>query len=222
MFSIKRGISVLLALVMVALALTIFPACQKEDESFLLARAEKLIEKSLVINRLFFYEGIPTLADAEAESGYLPADMVELYMLGFESVADIKVYMQEVFSPLLCGIMFDSYLFSPVYNGDMLVDITYCYDHYETLYGGEERFVGVYVSCEGLSVKTSPTEYHYETMHITSNKRDRVVISMVVTVYSEDGASQDTDLGVQLVKTESGIWLLDSYTAASYFTPPQM
>lgn len=216
----KRILSALLVLVMLTIALTIFPACQKEDEAFLLARAEELVEKSIVINRLFFYEGIPTLAGVEAESGYLPADMVELYMMGFESVADIKSYMQEVFSPSLCEIMFASYLFSPVYNGDMLVDVTYCYDHYDTLYGGDKTYVGVRVSAQGLSIKTSPTEYHYDTMHITSNKRGRAVISMVVTVYGEDGTTQNTDLGVQLVKTESGIWLLDSYTAATYFTPP--
>lgn len=221
MASCRRIISLILSLILLVVGVGGLTSCQKkEEDATLISRAEELIEKSLVINKLLYIEGIPTKEGAIPINGYLPADMVELNLLGFESLQDIKEYMQEVFSPLLCEIIFSSYLFAPVYNGEYLVDVAYCYDHYEKGYDGEEVYSGIMVSVKGLSLPASHTVYHYDTLHVTMQKHGRAALSMSVTTYGEDGTAQDTTLGVTLIRGENGVWLLDSYTAVRYFTPP--
>lgn len=217
----RRILSILLAIVLLVMGAGSLTSCQKQEEdATLIARAEELIKKSLVINKLLYIEGIPTKEGATPINGYLPADMAELFLLGFESLEDIKDYMREIYSPLLCGIIFSSYLFAPVYNGEYLVDVAYCYDQYEKGYDGEEVYKGIMVSIKGLSLPASPTEYHYDTLHVTMQKRGRAALSMSVTTYGEDGTPQKTTLGVILVRDDNGIWLLDSYTSVRYFAPP--
>ncbi len=216
-----RVTTLLLTIVLLTSLSFSMSACGKEDDAVLIARAKELIPKTEVINKLFYIEGIPTLEGADSVSGYYPADMVELFLLGFESVADIKDYMRTIWAPEFCEVVFASYLFASVYNGDMIVDFAYCYDCYEKGYDGEEVYAGIRVYQDGLSITTSPTEYHYDTLKVEKKTKERAELSISVTVYGEDGTTQDKTLTVVLSKTEEGIWMLDSYTGVKYFTPPK-
>ncbi len=210
------GVLSVLLLLSLTLGLT---GCGKPEDADIIARAKELIPKTEVINQLFFEEGIPTRQE-EPQNGYIPADANRLEAMGFTKIDDIFRYMEEVYTKEFCEIFKNSYLFEPLYSGGSIVSYSYCYDHYEKDKNGNDVFVGVMVSAFGLDPQTSPVVYHYDTLTVKEKAKKRCVLTMDVTVTSENN-SQTKPLKVVLTRDSDGVWRLDSHTCATYFDATQ-
>ncbi len=192
---------------------------QKPEDSFLIARAEELLPKTVCINRLFYEEGIPVEEGATPENGYLPADMLAFRSRGFETLQDVHQYVREVWTADFAERFQNSYLFAAVSNGNMIVDSAYCYDRYEKDETGEETYLGIMVLHSGLSIRTSAVEYHYDTLRVMEKTKRRATLEITVTV-KEGEKTQTKPLEVVLSLEDDGVWRLDSYTCCRFFEEP--
>lgn len=203
-------------ILLLATTLNLF-SCGKPEDETLIARAKELIPRTEVVNQLFFEEGIPVLEGGDVAGGYRPADMMQLRSMGFETVASIQAYMREVWCEEFCTIFDSSYLFSAMQDGNSITSFAYCFDAYD----GEGTFEGVMVWAEGLSVRTSPVTYRYDTLEVVEKTRRRAVLTMDATVTDENGAGHEVSMEVVLSLDADGEWRLDSHTCYRYFEAPK-
>lgn len=176
--------------------------------------AAALIEKSRVVNRLFFEEGIPVDEIAAPENNYRPADKAALRELGFDSVSDILGYMGSVWSASYMTRFRKSAVLAPVVGDNAIETYAYCFD--KTNKDGSFDCVMVYAG--GPNLKTDHAEYLTDTLTVTEKTKDRARLTLQVNVTKEDLPPKQTALSVTLVREQDGVWRLDSNTAVAYPT----
>ncbi len=214
----KRGIACLL-LLSILFCFGFLVACEDEehDDTAVLARAEELIKKAMLFDKLFYIEGLPVKTNYDTMSGYLPVNMDRIGELGYENLAEIIADMRTVWTDTYCTRLENSSLFKQVSTGGA-IESKYCYDYYNN----QGEYHGIYAAERGLPIQTDPTEYHFDTMKVHERLGDfRVKISVDVTITNHLNTSETVNYTVYLTlargQEKDAEWLLDSTTAVKFF-----
>ena len=190
------------------------------DEAEVSLAAKALLEKSILINEIFWYDGIPTTDNTEGITlkSYKRADKDYLESKGITVFEDIKNLTRGVFSESKSEDVFRLFLAGS--NDSSFTGVSYYIPEYlintET---GEREEVGILVSekrAEDKLVKIGEkTEYDYSSIKVICSEGQRVKIEVICTVTTSDGKTQTTKENMYLIEESDG-WKLDSLSKIPY------
>ena len=190
------------------------------DETEVSLAAKALLEKSILINEIFWYDGIPVTDDVEGITlkAYKRSDKAYLESIGITCYEDIKKMTRGVFSQSKSDDIFRIFLAGS--NDESFTGVSYYIPEYlidmET---GERTEVGILVSnkrAEDNLVKIGEkTEYDYDSVKVITSEGERVKIEVKCTVTTSDGKTQTRTESMYLIEEEDG-WKLDSLSKIAY------
>ena len=199
----------ILSLFLAVLLLFSLISCTKEknrsyDKSEVEAAARDLIERSEILNEIFWGDGISYIEDDNYRNGqYYPADPLYLKRIDVESITDLIALTGSVFSLDYTESICESTMASSVGNYGMAVYVRY--------YQGEDHIM-VYTACKPLL--TDKVEYDLSSVTATGSKGERVYVNLSVNV-TRDDTSQTREIKVALIEEENG-WRIDSPTYVAF------
>ena len=210
-----RGIKAFFALLLtLTLSLSLI-SCNKTrdrdyDEGEVKAAARELIEASILLNEIYYGEGIP-IAPGEntvTQGNYKEADLNYLHEHGIVNLKSLREKTTAVFSEELSEQIFATVLESIREDGVVRSYVRYF-----------EKVVqnGMYlmVDTQATVYFTGEREYLYDTMTVLGAEGEHVRVSLTVKVEDEEGVFHDMPLTVSLIEEKSG-WRLDSPTYMKY------
>lgn len=216
------------SLLLLATALMALVSCgevnivAKEEE--ILCAAEMLIKKSVLWNEIFYIDGMRPLEGGRSPSdSYVEVDPSYLQEIGMSSVAEIKEYGKEIFSPDMMKSFEDTLFGSIKSDTGSLISSAACMDY-------EEKVTGVLMYTV-VNTKESPKsyngvpygehiEYLYSTMRVTYNRNYAATVEITVRGAEEKNAGLTDTLSVQLEQVD-GVWYLDNLTIAKIKKPTE-
>ena len=190
------------------------------DEAEISLAAEELIKKSILINEIFWYDGIPAGTDQDGITmkSYQRVDKTYLENNGIKLVEDIKNLTRGVFSESQSEFLFRIFLSGG--TDDSFTGIAHYIPEYlvDTETGKKEE-IGILVSSKRKDdsfVKIGEkTEYDYSSIKAIASEGERVKIEVSCTVTTSDGKKQTTTKYMYLIEEEDG-WRLDSLSKEAY------
>ena len=190
------------------------------DEAEVSLAARELLEKSKLINDIFFYDGIPLdeNQDGITMKSYQRADMTYLESKGIKCFEDLKSLTRGVFSESR-----SEYLFKIFLSGGTDESFTgiahYIPEYLVDEESGEKEEVGILVSkkrAEDSFVRIGErTEYDYDSIKVIASEGEKVKIQVKCTVTTVDGKTQSGTEDMYLIEEEDG-WRLDTLSKISY------
>lgn len=212
---IKRVI--LLTLVVIIAVFSVISCGKVEnreyDEAQVLLAAKALIEKSEILNELYYGKGIAYEDDINLATGiYYPADEISVKSFGIETVEDIKTLTRECFTVSLSNIMIGTKLQAVTDSSGNQSYVRY-YQKYDTLDPKKPECIMVNKEIEVL-LKDKVT-YDYSTLSVKGAEGQTVKVTIAVTVENEKGDVQHKTLEIGLLEEENG-WRIDTPTYARY------
>lgn len=211
----KRVISFVLLIVIVILNVFTLISCAKDreyDEQTVLAEAEKLIKASVILNDIYYGQGIPFIKnEAYADGVYYMADGVYLDAKGINTVDDIKRMTESVFSKKLSGIMISSTL-SSIYEGEQIKIYSRYYQSYDPL---TDEPLSIMVYKDAKIILEDSIAYDYTTLCVLGSEKQRVYVQIDATVTTKDNKSCTNKLKIALIEEENG-WRLATPSYTSY------
>ncbi len=210
----KRFLIKLVSLVLVIASVLSVSACnRKYDEEEVRAAAILLIPKSEILNEIYWGEGIAYIPNLQTSNGaYHEADYISLEKYGFRTIEELKNLTREVFSEAYCQNIFDS-SFSSVSDEDEVRHLARYYQKFADKDGLEPEAIMVYSYFEVMLL--DKVEYHLDSLVVTHSKKDKVYVSLDVTVTNPDGLSQKRKKTIELIEEADG-WRIDSATYITY------
>lgn len=192
-----------------SLALT---SCDREyDEEEVKAAAIPLIEKSLVLNKIYWGEGIPYISSVSSVV-YCEADFIALSELGFYTLDELKQKTQEVFSKSYCENIFST-SFSSVKDSEQIEFYARYYQKYEDEFQTKPICIMVYSKFENLL--PDKVEYLYDTLTVTHSDGDTVYVKVMAKVTRDEVYEQTREMIIGFVEEENG-WRIDTSTYLKY------
>ena len=186
------------------------------DEGEVMAAAEELIEKSVLINTIFYGGGIAVEAgeDANLPTGYKRVDKEALKNLGISSVEELKALTRAVFSEGECEhIIFQLFLAGSV-GGNSPNYAHYINEYTEEDEDGKREVLGILVykkRDESEFVREDERcEFKLDTLKVERSVGERVLVSFDTVIYKGD-ESKTVKNEVYLIEENDG-WRLDSQT----------
>lgn len=204
--------SLLSAILIIAISLSIISCDRSYDEEEVKSAAKSLIESSAVLNEIYWGEGIAYVENESTSNGaYYEANCVYLNEYGFTTLEELKEMTRAVFSAEYCEIIFSTTL-SSVYDEDELQIYARYYQKYTDEYMTKPECIMVYSLAVPL-VK-GKAEYQLDTLEVIGSEDETVFVSVLATV-SCDGKTQTQILKIGLIEQKDG-WRLDTPTYLSY------
>lgn len=215
----KKLLSLALSLFLLFAALPLV-GCAKLDTTGLLDAAPALIEKSALVNRIFYGEGIPYDKDGTPLGVFYPADREWLEAHGLKTTADLRALTASVFSQAYTDIILSSGI------AGFPSDVGYVYPRYASSQAenlrDENETILVSTNNEFLLNPIGKSTYDYETITLVATERTYAVLSLSVTTTTllpEDERVEGEDNTVTATVTmqikfvrENGEWRIDSPT----------
>ena len=95
----KFFIKTLSLMLVLVVSTSAFTSCNRSyDEKEVLTAAEELLRKAVMLNEVYYGNGISTKDTGHRNGNYLEADAIHLSRLGFETVEDLKNLTRDVFT----------------------------------------------------------------------------------------------------------------------------
>ena len=215
----KKTSKHLYALILLVCLLLPFTSCGEVNivasEQEILAAAQTLIEKSVLWNEIFYIDGMRPLQGGRSPSAsYVEVDPSYLEEIGLYSVAEIKQYGAQIFSPDMMS-SFEQTLFGSLRSDTgALISSAACMD-YEERVTGVAMYTVVNTEESPKNYKGTPygehVEYLYDTMTVTYNKNYAATVEITVRGTEEKNLGLTDTVTVQLQKV-GGVWYLDNLT----------
>ena len=193
------------------------------DEAEVCAAARVLIEKSKILNEIYYGAGIPykepIKEDAEIDV-YMLADPAYLSALyedhGIKDIETLKEKTKEVFSKTGSASVISAFLQNTTgINGMAGYARYYMAKEIEEL--GTEAGLMVYTKAKNFYENTASVEYIYDGMRVSAVKGEYLTVSLKVKTTGKDGSTDTRDFTVKLIEEESGYRL----SGATYAFHPQ-
>lgn len=193
-------ICILLSLVCI---LSLF-GCSKLSDEEATARAAELLEKSVLINRIYYGSGIPADPNAVGQAAYKKADPEFLKANGFSTIEELKALTREVYTSYCAeDVFFNVFL--------TLIEVEDSRPRYKEDNGS------FYVDTTVEPTVADKVEFDTGSIKITKKSRNIIYFTVDMTVYSPDGQkSQKLSAQSFSMREENGVWLLDAPTYAVY------
>ena len=190
------------------------------DEAEVSLAARELLEGSLLINEIFWYDGIPVGEDhgGVTMKSYQRADKNYLDGKGIKCLEDIKNLTRGVFSESRSEYLFE--IFMSGGTDDSFTGIAHYIPEYTVdEESGERKEIGILVSkkrSEDSFVKIGErTEYDYSSIKVIASEGEKVKFEVKCTVTTSDGRTQTRTENMYLIEEEDG-WRLDSISKIAY------
>jgi hypothetical protein len=208
-------IKVFLTTLVVIISLLFNVGCEKNreyNEEEVLFYAEKLISDSVLLNEIYYGEGIPFNKDESlAEGYYYPASSEYLSGIGLRTVDDIKSKTRLCYSSSMADGIINTKLNS-VMAEDGIVSYARYYQKYSALDGKEECIM---VYKESPLYLIDKVEYDFDSLAVSEVKGEIIYVTLNAKVTKEEKGSQVRALRVALIEQTNG-WRLDSPTYMRY------
>lgn len=183
------------------------------DEKEVLAAAKALIEKSEILNELYYGKGIAYTDDMSLANGiYYPADEISVEKFGIETVEDIIALTRECFTVSLSNIIIGTKLQVVMDSSGNQSYVRY-YQKYDTLDTTKPECIMVNKEAEVL-LKDKVT-YDYQTLSVKGAEGEVVKVTIAVTVENDAGEVQYKTLEIGLLEEADG-WRIDTPTYTRY------
>ena len=200
--SIKKIAVRLVSLLFVVIG---FSACgEKYTDEELITAAKPLVERSGLINDIFYGEGMPyvsgNLENGAASTGnYSPIDPMYLDKIGVKNVEELKKLTSEVYSLGVCNVIYTTKL-SSVGDGSSIAG----YAEYV------ELPAGFCIYTKRTNYINAEAHFHTDTLTVVKNTKNIKVLKMDVTL-TQGEEIQQRQKEFRIVN-ENGVWKLDSMT----------
>ena len=212
----RRKLSLLLCLVML-LSGMFLPSCKEEkkdreyDAEVVLREAALLVERSKLINFIFWGDGIPVREGEEAEKlgTYTEADGSFLEQHGIDSVDKLKKMTSEVYDKAFCNTIFETKLAALQDSDGNRISLVRYYQKTSKDESGDEIQGPIMVHTQSESICEADPVYHTDTLVITGVSGQIVHLTVEVS-YGTDSTERIT-VPVDLIEEENG-WRLVSPT----------
>ncbi len=211
-----RITSFLLTVVIILLSFSMF-SCAKNreyDAAEVEKEAESLIKASILLNYIYYGEGIPATTDSTNASGYYyPADTSFAASYGIQTINDLKKKTKEVFSSSMYNVIMETKLGESASESGEFLGFARYYQKYNTL-TDEPECIMVYKNADVILKDT--LEYDYDSIRAVESKLETVFVEIDVVVTTSAGKKQEKTLTIGLIE-ESGGWRLATTTFTTYF-----
>ncbi len=204
-----RIISLLLIITLLLSAFTLF-SCKEKDaypKEEVIESAKRLIKEAEKINEIYFGAGIPYID--EGEGNYKKADPEWLEENGISTTEDLKTMTTKVYSQ-----GYSEYLFEIMLSAVKTDTAVASYASYI------DTDAGILVYANRTNYINGTLTYHLDEISVDENTKERVRVSVGVTVENEEGSSQKRTKSFNMVKTGES-WYLDSGTFLTYNNPEE-
>ena len=208
--AIRRVISLILIVLVLASTLTITSCNRKYDEAEVLEAAERLMKSAETLNFVYYGSGIEYF-DSEQNSRYKIANPAHLKTLGFSTIDELMDMTEKTFSVGYANTVYSTVLYT-LRDDDKIVSYARYYQAYDEN-TNEPTHIMVYSSYPYM-LKSS-IEYDYSTLRVEGSKKENVNLLIDAKVTNSDGASQITTITISLIEEENG-WRIDNPTYANY------
>lgn len=192
------------------------------NESEVKAAAQQLLEKSVLLNEIYWARGIPLAEEQDGTdtSNYKKADKAYLESKGIYLLSDLKDLTRGVFSDTECESLFSMFL-SGVSDGEYKGAAHYIPEYTEEDAEGNREEIGILVlktrSDDVLVKEDEVTSFDYDSVKVIESVGERVKIEVTCTVTCDDGRTQTRTKTVYLIEENDG-WRLDSQSKIAYLT----
>ena len=170
----------------------------------IVAELETLLDKTHILNDIYFGEGIPVKENGYKVSVYQEADMSSLAEYGMTDIESIRAKTAEVFSISMCAWL-DEIAFNAFSSGTTVEGARY--------YKDSENRIMVRTTSEFYVDGT--VEYDLSSMKILSQRKDIVYTELRASVTTPEGNTRSDTMKVDLIKEQDG-WRLHSPTYFVY------
>ncbi len=190
-------------------------------ESEVVSAAKALIEKSLILNELYWGEGIRYKMPENEEDikGYLPADKEHLSALeseyGIKDLATLKAKTREVFSQTGYNWILSSCL-TNVPGETGIVSYARYYQSIENEETGATGDLMVYTTARNIYKNTKNVEYIYDNMQVSGVDGEVITVLLHVKTTGTDGTQSEREFSVQLIEEADG-WRLHGASYATHY-----
>ena len=207
--------SIAFILIICTLLFTFLTSCdRKYDENEVIGEAKQLLERSIILNEVYYGRGIDYLSGIKTNGFYCEASPYYLASAGFTTVEELKQMTEEAFSVRYCLNLYDVYFEGVLDDYGNVIYMARYYQKYEDdLPTGKPECIMVYTKHEPIF--TSKVEYDYSTVKVTDVKKETLYLTVEATVTSSDGKSQKRTIKFTMIEDVKG-WRLDSSTFANY------
>ena len=206
----------LVILLIFTICLSSLVSCERDreyDEGEVLSVARELIEKSKLLNEIYYGAGIPCTTDASGANGYYyEADIRFLMENGFETLADLRKMTSDVFTEGYCNLIFSTKL-SSVVDEDSVQSMSRYYQKYSDREGKEPECIMVYT--KAINLLTGDIIYDFTSLKVHDVEGEVVIVSLNASVYNDKGDSQTATLKIRMLEENEG-WRIDSPTYKVY------
>ena len=208
---------VILLTLVVIIALLSVTGCNKKDREYdeteVINAARGLIEKSAVVNELFYGKGLVILDDKNYANGnYYMADPLSVEMYGISTVEDMKELARECFTVSYSNNLIDT-VFSSVSDDSGIQGLARYYQKMSSLDDTPECIM-VLNDPDRVFLKDTVT-YDYTSVRVLGSEGEYVKVSVSVTVENADKKVQTKTVEIKLIE-ENGVWKIDTPTYARY------
>lgn len=201
-------------LLCLCLALGLFTACKERDRTYneaeVTAAARALIEKSKILNEIYWGAGIPFVAPEEGEESggvYRPADPEYLKWLkdthGIASLADLKEKTREVYSAAGYASIVSSRLGEGGEDDGQNLYVRYYESKKNDDVGAIDAWM-VYTRADNFYENTESVDYIYDGMTVSDVEGEYLTVSLKVKTKGKDGSESTRDFTVRLIEEEGG------------------
>lgn len=192
----------------------LFASCGKKkvkdreyNEAEVCAAAQVLIEKSKILNEIYYGAGIPYIEDESDEGVYRVADpeyMEQLYQnYGIKDVETLKEKTREVFSEAGSNSIISSKLTNTAGKN---------YARYYVVKKSGELMI--HTEAQNYFENTAGVEYIYDGMYVSDVEGEYLTVALKVKTTGLDGSTNTKDFQVRLIEEASGYRLSGATYAA--------
>ena len=187
----------------ISLLLTLFVSCDRDyDEAEVKAAAEELLEKSKLVNDIFYGDGMEYDEDSPVAIGhYCPVKEEYLDSIGISTTEGLKNLTKGVYTDSLSEIIFSTKLNSLRDSEGNVITFRRYYD-------GMVNGVGYLMAYTEADVRYDNTvEYLYETLTVIGADGEHIEIEIDVLLTNTVGQTRTTRVEFSLLEESDGFRL---------------
>ena len=211
----KRIISLLLTVILViTLSATVLTSCDKKyDEDEVREAAKRLIEESILLNEIYWGEGIPyNVGDKNNSDGvYYAAIEAYHYQWGFKTIDELRALTAKTFSKGYCQNI-ETTMLTGIVEGGENVFLSRYYQKISSLDGTPEFIM---VNSDWEVELIGRVTYDYDSIKVIGSEDETVYVTVMATVTEEGYDPQTREIRIALVEESDG-WKIDSPTYLNY------
>lgn len=202
----------LLLCVLLCLSIVLTSCDRKYDEAEVKAAAESLMKNAEKLNTVYYGRGIAYIVGGAQNGAYYEADPMHLRTLGFTNINGLVELTEKTFTKSYSAKLIRDRLQEMRVDGVMIEPARY-YQNYEDELLTEEVCIMVYSGITPIFDDRMTVDY--SSMTVTGSKRDKVFVTVSVTVANMDGETQEKTLEITLIEEDDG-WRIDNPVFKNY------